>query len=245
MSADRYADWDAAYVLGALSPAERREFEQHLTECDECSAAVTAFAAMPGLLAALPRDEALALLDADDDTEAQGAGSDIPSGWAAPVAAAPDLLPRLASRARRTRRRRLGVTIAGAAAAAALVAGAILVPPLVTHRSPTTEVALKAAVPSALAATVDFTTEHWGTSIRMNCEYYGKGEGSGSETGDSWTYGLYVTDRSGTTTRVSTWTTGPGSDVVTTGSIDTSLSQLTRVEVRSEASGAVLLSRRL
>ena len=37
----RYAEWDAAYVLGALSPAERREFEEHLDECEKCRAAVT------------------------------------------------------------------------------------------------------------------------------------------------------------------------------------------------------------
>ena len=30
---DKFADWDAAYVLGALSPAERREFETHLASC--------------------------------------------------------------------------------------------------------------------------------------------------------------------------------------------------------------------
>jgi hypothetical protein len=26
---DKFAQWDAAYVLGALSPAERREFEEN------------------------------------------------------------------------------------------------------------------------------------------------------------------------------------------------------------------------
>ena len=29
-AADRYSEWDAAYVLGALSPDERAEYEQHL-----------------------------------------------------------------------------------------------------------------------------------------------------------------------------------------------------------------------
>ncbi len=33
-----YADWDAAYVLGSLSPAERREFETHLEGCERCRA---------------------------------------------------------------------------------------------------------------------------------------------------------------------------------------------------------------
>ena len=26
----RYADWDSVYVLGSLSPAERREYEEHI-----------------------------------------------------------------------------------------------------------------------------------------------------------------------------------------------------------------------
>ena len=30
----RFAEWDSAYVLGALSPAERREYEEHLETCD-------------------------------------------------------------------------------------------------------------------------------------------------------------------------------------------------------------------
>ena len=34
-----YADWDSAYVLGALEPAERREYEAHLERCERCRAA--------------------------------------------------------------------------------------------------------------------------------------------------------------------------------------------------------------
>jgi hypothetical protein len=238
MSDDRYTDWDAAYVLGALSPAERHEFEEHLADCESCSAAVTSLAAMPGLLAALPADEAWALID-----EEPAAGFTASTGWAAPVAPLPDLLPRIAARARTSRRRRFGAVIGGAVAAAALVAGALVVPPLVSAPSPTTEVALAATVPSPLTATVDFTTESWGTSIRMDCRYAGHDDGSGAEGGLA--YGLYVTDRRGTTTKVSTWTAGPGTNVVTSGSIATSLSQLSRVEVRSESGGVVLLSRRL
>ena len=37
---DRYAEWDSAYVLGALSPSDRRSYERHLAECDACRAAV-------------------------------------------------------------------------------------------------------------------------------------------------------------------------------------------------------------
>ena len=35
-----FAHDDAAYVLGALSPAERLEFVRHLATCDECSRSV-------------------------------------------------------------------------------------------------------------------------------------------------------------------------------------------------------------
>lgn len=51
MSHDRYSDWDGAYVLGALSPAERHEYEQHLAGCPGCGAAVRELAGIPGLLA--------------------------------------------------------------------------------------------------------------------------------------------------------------------------------------------------
>ena len=31
---DEFATWDGAYVLGALSPADRREYEAHLRVCE-------------------------------------------------------------------------------------------------------------------------------------------------------------------------------------------------------------------
>ena len=34
----RFAEWDAAFVLGALSASERREYEAHLQDCDLCRA---------------------------------------------------------------------------------------------------------------------------------------------------------------------------------------------------------------
>jgi anti-sigma factor RsiW len=48
---DHYRDWDAAYVLGSLSPPERRAFEEHLAICAGCRTAVTEIAGMPRLLA--------------------------------------------------------------------------------------------------------------------------------------------------------------------------------------------------
>ncbi|MFY9765074.1 MAG: zf-HC2 domain-containing protein, partial [Mycobacterium sp.] len=44
---DEYTMWDAAYVLGSLSSAERREFEAHMTDCPLCGSAVGELSGMP------------------------------------------------------------------------------------------------------------------------------------------------------------------------------------------------------
>ena len=49
------ADRDGAYVLGSLSPTERKEFEQHLAGCKECARNVRQLAGLPGLLARVDR----------------------------------------------------------------------------------------------------------------------------------------------------------------------------------------------
>jgi len=58
---DDYATWDAAYVLGSLSPADRREFEGHLTVCPFCSQAVAELSGMPALLSKLDGDTVAAI----------------------------------------------------------------------------------------------------------------------------------------------------------------------------------------
>jgi Putative zinc-finger len=55
-SAD-YPRWDAAYVLGSLSRADRREFEAHLSTCPSCREGVTELSVMPALLAQLSGDD--------------------------------------------------------------------------------------------------------------------------------------------------------------------------------------------
>ena len=46
---DRYVTWDAAYVLGSLSSAERREYEAHLETCPRCRTAVAELSGIPAL----------------------------------------------------------------------------------------------------------------------------------------------------------------------------------------------------
>ena len=75
---------DAAYVLGALSPADRRAYEDHLRGCAECQVSVQRLAGLPGLLA-LTSAEAV-----------EGEGQPIPD----------TLLPGLIKRVQAERRRR-------------------------------------------------------------------------------------------------------------------------------------------
>ncbi len=46
----QHAHEDGAYVLGALSPADRRDFDRHLPGCADCTRAVGGLAGLPGLL---------------------------------------------------------------------------------------------------------------------------------------------------------------------------------------------------
>ena len=102
---DKFAQWDAAYVLGALSPAERREFEEHLASCPSCQAAVSDLAALPGLLAQLSPDDA-AMLSMADETVAGSAETAVLSAVQTDVieqGPPPSLLPKMIKKAR-TRR---------------------------------------------------------------------------------------------------------------------------------------------
>ena len=44
--AHEHAMWDAAYVLGALSDPDRREFEEHMAGCISCREAVNELTAV-------------------------------------------------------------------------------------------------------------------------------------------------------------------------------------------------------
>jgi carotenoid cleavage dioxygenase-like enzyme len=59
------ATWDAAYVLGALSNADRREFEAHLVRCGSCRESVTELTAISPMLSLLNYDQ---VVEATDDS---------------------------------------------------------------------------------------------------------------------------------------------------------------------------------
>jgi anti-sigma factor RsiW len=62
---DAYRDWDVAYVLGSLSPPERKAYERHLGGCASCAREVASLAGLPGILLAVSREQATEMLGAD------------------------------------------------------------------------------------------------------------------------------------------------------------------------------------
>jgi Putative zinc-finger len=53
--------WDAAYVFGAVSAADRREFEAHMANCSACRDAVADLSGMQARLSQLDREEVAAI----------------------------------------------------------------------------------------------------------------------------------------------------------------------------------------
>lgn len=234
-SHDEFATWDGAYVLGALSPADRRAYEEHLRTCPLCSDAVNELAGLPGLLRQVPAEEAFALLD-DTATEAA------PATPAAepPRRTAPDVLPALLSAARRRRRRTRWWTAGALAAAAAIVAISVFALPTVFAPDADeagTSVALTQVEPSALTADVRLVSEPWGTRIESSCSY-AKVRGVAEKR---WEYAMVVTDRSGHETQVATWYAGPGTTVTPTGTTSVAAADIASIDIRSAADGTVLL----
>jgi len=182
----RYRDWDAAYVLGALSPQDRRDYEDHLRTCDECAAGVAELAGMPGLLRLVPAQEALS------ETDDAGAGEVVQ-------------LAALAHSARRVRRRRFAALV-GAAAVLLVVgglAGTFLTrqPPTPPSASITTNLQLEPVGDVAVTADLTLEKKGWGTRIDWECTY----PADLWPTGDGPTYELVLVDDSGHQTVVATW----------------------------------------
>ncbi|HEY4421895.1 MAG TPA: zf-HC2 domain-containing protein [Pseudonocardia sp.] len=145
---DSYADWDAAYVLGALSSTERHDYEDHVDGCADCAAALAELGMIPALLRLIPDEDGAAHLT----SEAAPAPFVVPPG------------------------RRMPVKLLAAAAAVVLI-GAVATGVVVARRGPTSSeqtVALSAVAASPLRATVSLTPEAWGTDVAMTCTYAGE-----------------------------------------------------------------------
>ena len=233
MSRDPFAQYDAAYVLGALSPADRRAYEEHLRSCDRCADAVAEVAGLPGLLATA------------DAAVLEGGRSSPP---------VPDtLLPHLLGGVRRDGRSRRRRAIVAAAAAAAVVAASSAALTALVDRDdgarPTESAASRPAVPMqqmsqldgpGISATLGLEEVPWGTRLTMTCRYQAAPAGPSYDGGAAVRYVLVVRTHAGDEERVASWVGGAGDVTTLTGATAWRPDDIAAVEVRS-SSGRPLL----
>lgn len=223
---DPYALWDAAYVLGALAPAERREYEQHLAGCPACQRAVAELAGLPGLLAQVPLADAAAL------------DAEIEHLEAPPVSLRPALLARA-----RVGRHRRALGLAAVAAALVVIAGAggaaigREVFPIASRQ--TYRVAFSPVEPSAITAVVDVTPGWRQTELAVECQY---ATPTGPDRSGAYAdYAIWVTDRAGNAKELKRWAAKPGKQMRPKASTEQGTWWLAEVEIRDVASGRILL----
>lgn len=223
----------SAYVLGALSPAERRDFAGHLPGCADCSRAVGELAGLPGLLG---RVDASLL-------EQPGANHPVPAR----------LLPALAREVRLARRRRTWATAGLAAASVALVAVVTVVtmwqvggdqvaaPPDPTPTSTPADLQSQPMRPVGdvpVRATVTLEQVTWGTRLGLTCTY---DTGSvGYELPPEVDYTLFVRTRDGRAEQVGSWRSVDGLSMQLSAGTAATPEELKSVEVRT-ANGRVVL----
>ena len=230
----RYATWDAAYVLGSLSAADRREFESHMATCADCREAVGELSGVPALLSRLDREDVVAI---DESGAARRPESVTPT-------MSPELLPSLLATVRwRRRRTRVATWVASAAAAAVLGVGVFV--GVESQSSPAAQQVTASAQPMSqvgtnlLASTVSVSSQHWGTFINLKCVCLAP------LTAHHDTLAMVVVGRDGSQTRLATWVADPGHTATPAGSISTPVNQIAAVQVVSADTGQVLLQRSL
>jgi hypothetical protein len=222
---DDLAEWDAAYVLGALSLEDRRTYEGYLAANPMRAAELTELAGMPGILNALSREEAVALTDL---------------AGAPPAEHRPDNIASLAHAAakRQQRSRRTWLAAAVTSAAALLIAGGIVGATVFPNTSaPTQTVAMQAMQPTprgGLTAELAVTEKKWGTELNWACQY------TKDWSRNVASYDLVVTTDDGVQQVVGSWK--PAGDEATGLSAATSIptKQIRTVDIRVTGSNEPL-----
>ena len=249
-SPDKFAQWDAAYMLGALSPADRREYEEHLAGCPTCQAAVSELAAIPGLLAQVsPADAAMLSMAVDNKTghreTATATEAELMEATANEtelIEAGPptSLLPKMIKMAR-TRRRKMLAAVAGIAAAVVLVIGGVVIGTgLIPFRPESPQrVAFSQVVPSSIMAVADVIPGSDGTQINVECTYAEINDprpGGGHNE-----YSIFVVDRFGHSEAIKEWPATPNKLMRPSGMTPLHLSQIADLEIRQSDTNEVLL----
>ncbi len=231
-ASDAYAQWDAAYVLGALSEHDRREFESHMQGCPPCRQSVEELSGLPAILGQL---------SADDVADIDRRDLEMPP---------PRILTSLVAEVRRRRRRARWVTWTTTAAAAAAVVFAVTVgvhirsaaPNSAAPRADASAVAMTRVASTELIATVAMTSHEWGTQIDMNCDYPAEPNSSDRDEPPD-RLAMEVVGRDGSHDRLATWVAVKGIDATTAGSTSLPIDHIAAVQIVSADSGEVLLQR--
>jgi Putative zinc-finger len=224
---------DGAYVLGALSPAERADFERHLSTCASCREAVANLAVLPGLLGRLDQASAVS----------------VAAGTPAPVPAPATVLPRvLAATAqqrrfdrRRGRRRRALLSTAFTLLALMLVFGVgAMVHMRDTQSTPIPMSAMRPADQTwgRISADVGVRAADGGSELVMTCWY-----AESHETGNDkpWVLQMVVFDKAQHQPEtIGTWTAAPGAKVTVSGRTHLTPAQIDKVELQ-RPDGSTLL----
>ena len=213
-----YAHEDGAYVLGALAPAERAEFERHLSGCRTCRDAVAELAVLPGLLGRL-----------DAEVAEQVSNHPVPTEMSR--------VPHLLLAARRSRRRervRRRWRVAGTVLVAACLAVVVGVGVDVMRdpeggRAPAAMASMWPAIPdkpAPIAAEIGLKDVDGGTAVWMHCAYQSR-----NDYHEAWAFRLYVYDTGGHAEQVGSWMAGPGDDLTIDGWTRFSRAEIARVEL--------------
>jgi hypothetical protein len=227
---DRYATWDAAYVLGSLSTDERLEYEAHLQTCPQCRAAVEELGEIPPLLATLDR-------------------ADIESLHAEQTELRPQVLDSLLHRVNASRRRSRWITTAALAAAAAVLAIGLVIavrPGVLGFGTGTDQIAGTAMEMSKVSetpinATISLTGYGWGTRIDMACTYGDWGR----RDAPPQNLGMVVVGRDGSQSQVATWLGLSGATALPSANTPLPMQEIAAVQLVSPESGQVLLEKQL
>lgn len=183
------ADWDAAYLLGALTAEEAAEYERYLSEAPERTA-LNDSEQLLAVLDGLSPEEALELLDEQPE----------PNQVQWPSGAQPTSLTAAAQRHRQRSSRTRWASVIATAAALLFVGGIVGYTVIPRPSSPGVSLqAMAAGERPGVTASLAVTEESWGTRLDWQCEY--TKDWAKTVSG----YDLVVTTEDGTQTTVASW----------------------------------------
>ncbi|KWX25816.1 zf-HC2 domain-containing protein [Mycolicibacterium wolinskyi] len=230
---DRYATWDAAYVLGSLDSNERREYETHLAGCAQCRAAVAELSGMPALLAMLELDDVRALDEAEPEPPLR-----------------PEVLQSVLNKVSSRRRRSRWITSGAVGLAAALLAVGMVIairPEIIglqrgAEQQQTAQMLEMTKVSQTpINASIAMTSYGWGTRIDMACTYGDWGR----RDAPPQNLGMVVVGRDGSREEIATWLGLSGATALPSGNTQKPMEEIAAVQMVSSPDGKVLLEKKL